>query len=189
MRFNKRLVSVLMLLVIAVTVLSACGKPDETEVLEAFKALYEKSVTVNEYVYGNGLPSDTAWDEQTSPQYEAVSESSPYKTRAELEKAILEVYSAEYYNEAIVYSLFSGYGESSKKASRYSEGSGAFKVNVADKGRDVSGRFDMNTAVIVELSYEHAVISATYTKGDSVNTYKLSMVMTENGWRFDIPTF
>lgn len=178
-----------MLLVIAVTVFSACGKPDETEVLEAFKTLYEKSATVNEYVYGNGLPSDTAWDEKTTPQYEAVSEGSPYKTRAELEKAILEVYSAEYYNEAIVYSLFSGYGESTKKAARYSESDGVLKVNVADKGRDVGGRFDMNTAVIVELSYEHAVIRATYTKGDSVNSYELSMVMTENGWRFDIPTY
>ena len=91
MRFNKRLVSLLMLLVIAVTAFSACGKPDETEVIEAFKTLYEKSVTVNEYVYGNGLPSDTAWDEKTAPQYEAVSEGSPYKSRAELEKAGTEL--------------------------------------------------------------------------------------------------
>ena len=41
MRLNKRLISLLVLLAITVTaVFSACGKPDETEVLEAFKALY-----------------------------------------------------------------------------------------------------------------------------------------------------
>lgn len=191
MRFNKRLVALLVLLVIAVTstVFTACDKPDEAGVLEAFKALYEKSVTVNEYVYGAGLPSDTPWDEKTTPQYENLSSEAPYKTRAELEKAILEVYSADYYNDAMLYSLFSGYGESSKLSARYSEKDGALKVNVADKGRDVSGRFDMNTLSIVELSYDRAVISATYTKGETVKTYELSMVMTENGWRFDIPTY
>lgn len=190
MRLNKRLVSLLVLLAITVTaVFTACGKPDEAGVLEAFKALYEKSVTVNDYVYGAGLPSDTPWDGKTEPQYEAVSSEAPYKTRAELEKAILEVYSADYYNDAMVYSLFSGYGESSKTSARYSEKNGILTVNVADKGRNVSGRFDTNTASIVELSYDRAVISATYTKGDSVNTYELSMVMTENGWRFDIPTY
>lgn len=190
MRLNKRLVSILVLLVITVTaVLTACGKPDEAGVLEAFKVLYEKSLAVNEYVYGAGLPSDTPWDEQTAPQYEDVSEEAPYKTRAELEKAILEVYSADYYNDAIVYSLFSGYGESNKQMPKYSEKNGTLTVDVSNKGRELGGRFDMNTATVVELSYEHAVISATYTKGDSVNTYELSMVMTHNGWRFDIPTF
>lgn len=190
MRLNKRLVLLLVLLAITVTaVFSACGKPDETGVLEAFKALYEKSIAINEYVYGAGLPSDTPWDEQTIPQYEELSDEAPYKTRAELEKAILEVYSGDYYNDAMVYGLFSGYGESQKLSARYSEKNGALTVDVSDKGRDVSGRFDTSTSVIVELSYEHAVISATYTKGDSVSTYELSMVMTQNGWRFDIPTF
>ncbi len=190
MRLNKRLIILLVLLVFTVTaVFSACGKPDEAEVLEAFKALYERSVVINEYIYGAGLASDTPWDGSTDPQYEELSGEAPYKTRAELEKAILEVYSGDYYNDAMVYSLFSGYSENQELSARYSEKNGVLTVNVADKGRDVSGRFDMNTAVIVELSYEHAVISATYTKGESVSTYELSMVMTQNGWRFDIPTY
>ncbi len=170
-------------------VFTACGKPDEAGVMEAFKTLYEKSVVINEYVYGVGLPSDTPWDEKTTPQYEAVSSEAPYKSRAEFEKAIREVYSSDYYTDAIVYSLFSGYGESQKLSPRYSEDGGNLKVDVSNKGRELSGRFDVNGATIVDLSYDRAIIRAPYVKDGNTKYYELSMVMTENGWRFDIPTY
>lgn len=193
MRNKKRTAVILAILLITVSLISAlasCGKkPSSDEVLSAFSELYERSLAVNEYVYGGGIESDTEWDGKSSPQYEAVSEKAPCKTRAELEAAVLSVYSEDLYNDSIVYGLFSGYTETDDISPRYSELNGVLKVDISNKGKELSGRFDVSSAKIVELSHSKAVIRAPYTKGESTKEYELTMVMTASGWRFDTYTW
>ncbi len=193
MRNDRRaaLLSVLIVIVMIMTAFSACKAetPDEESVLKAFSELYEKSIEINEYVYGSGMKSDAEWDGTTSPKYADLSDDAPYKTRAEFEAAVLSVYSKAFYEESIVYVLFTGYTETGKISPRYSESGGVLKVDISNSGKELTGRFDTSQAEIVKLSSTSATIRAPYTRDGSTKYYELPMVMTENGWRFDNITY
>lgn len=194
MRNDRKVLSLILLIITLstiVTALPSCdeGTPDEAETLSAFAELYERSLIINEYIYGSGMKSDAEWDGATSPKYADLSEDAPYKTRAELEAAVKSVYSDSYYESSIVYVLFDGYTDTEKLSPRYSEYNGVLRVDISNSGKELSGRFDTSKAEITKLSYNSATIRAPYTKGDSTKDYELTMVMTANGWRFDIVTY
>lgn len=186
------LLLVILMIVPSVIMLTQCtSKPDEAEVMAAFKELYEKSVKINEYVFGKGLPVDGDFDKDDikSPYYVAVSADAEYKSMQELEAAVLEVYSSGYYEDALKGALFDGFEGVSDVKPKYTTDGGIFKVDAAGKAADTSGRFDVESARIVKLSAGFASIKATYTRGSTVAEYTLTMALTEQGWRFDAPTY
>lgn len=191
----KKIITVLLLALMVIpsvlTMTQCAAKPDEAEVLAAFKELYEKSLKINDYVFGEGLPVDGSFDKEDikSPYYVAVAEDAEYKSMEELEAAVLEVYSPDYYEDALKGTLFEGFEGESDVKPKYTTDGGIFKVDAAGKAADTSGRFDMASAEIVSLSASSASIRATYTRGSSVSSYTLTMTLTENGWRFDAPTY
>ena len=114
----KKISLILVTLILVATAVTSCGGgPADTEVLTAFTELYQKSVPINQYIFGKGLPYDNPEsyniDELSSPYYVPVSESSPYKTVEEFKAAVLEVYSKDYYDVSLRQGLFDGYGEKS----------------------------------------------------------------------------
>ena len=171
---------------------SCGGGADSAEVLSAFTELYEKSVPINEYIFGKGLPYDSPesykTEELTSPYYVPVSESSPYKTKAELEAAILAVYSRDYYDE-IKQGLFDGYGEDSKIKPRYVEEKGVLKIDITNVGLEITGTFDTATARVKSSSSSEAVVTASWRSGETVKEYDLTMVLDNGLWRMDSPTY
>lgn len=191
----KRMIAVFLLTVTAVSsglFLTRCAsEADKAEVLAAFKELYEKSIEINDYIFGEGLPVTESFDSDDvkSPYYVAVSENAEYRTREELEAAVLEVYSSEYYESALKAALFEGYADGSGPDPRYITDGSVFKTDAGNKGADTSGRFDPETAEIVDISASSASVRATYTRAGTVAEYTLSMVRTENGWRFNVPTY
>ena len=182
----------LTLITVATAVISCGGGPEDTVVLSAFTELYNKSVPINEYIFGKGLPYDNPEsykkDELASPYYVAVSESSPYKTIAEFETAILEVYSSAYYKE-IRQGLFDGYGEKNKEKPRYVEEKGVLKIDITKAGNEITGTFDTSAAKVKSSSSSEAVIRAPWRSGSTVKEYDLTMVFENGQWRFDTPTY
>lgn len=182
-----------MILISLLTVLTAvsCNGGDGEAALAAFKTLYAESVKINEYVFGAGLPYDGEYDLESlsSPYYVEVSEGSPYKTKAELEAAVLSVYSKGYYNN-IRQSLFDGYGEDSDVKPRYKEVGGVLKIDITNTGYKISGVFDTENATVKDVSSSDAIISAIYSvEGQNQKEYELTLVLENGEWRFDAPTY
>lgn len=169
----------------------SCNGGDGEAALAAFKTLYPESVKINEYVFGKGLPYDGEYDidSLSSPYYVEVSEDSPYRTRAELEAAVLSVYSKGYYNN-IRQSLFDGYGDGSDAKPRYKEVDGVLKIDITNKGYSINGVFDAETATVKDASSADAVIAAIYSaEGQTPREYELTLVLEGGEWRFDAPTY
>ena len=190
----KKITVIFMAVMLIVFSLVSCGGgADETEVLTAFTELYNKSVPINEYIFGKGLPYDNPEsyniEELSSPYYVPVSESSPYKSIEEFKAAVLEVYSKDYYDVSLSQGLFDGYGENSKDKPRYVEEKGVLKIDITKQGLDITGTFDTATAKIKSSSADEAVVRAAWTSGATVKEYDLVLVLESTGWRFDTPTY
>ncbi len=194
---TKKIKKIFLLFVTVILVISSavsCGaKADSGEVLASFTELYGKSVPINEYIFGKGLPYDNPEsyniEELSSPYYVPVSESSPYKSKAELEAAILEVYSRAYYEGSLKQGLFDGYGEKNKEKPRYVEENGVLKIDVTRIGLSITGSFDTASARVKSASSTEAVITASWKSGETVKDYDLTMVLEGSGWRMDSPTY
>ena len=191
----KKIIIVFMAVMLTVFSLVSCrGKPEDADVLSAFTELYNKSIAVNEYVFGKGLPYDNpeSYDIENldSPYYVAVSESSPYKSIAELEAAILEVYSKAYYEGSLKQGLFDGYENDDKNKPRYVEEKGVLKIDITKPNLiTVPGTFDTASAKVKSASFSEAVIKATWTSGATSKEYELVMVYDGSAWRMDTPTY
>ena len=175
--------------VIAVFSASACSPlASEETVLEEFRRLYERSLVVNEYIWGDGLPAKEYGSAGNIPYYVEVSEESPYRTRDELTAAVCEVYGDSYVSGSLKAYLFDGYG-SNTVFSRYSaDVNGYLSVDVKFCEEDTSGRFLTETAR-ADVYSDHAIITCDYERSDmGVKTFTLKMVLQHNGWRFDQTT-
>lgn len=167
-----------------------CSKPTDSEVLSAYKELYPKAFELYKIMYAEGLPYDGEYDKDTltSPYYVEVSDTSPYKTKAELEEAVLSVYSQTYYDSTLKMVLFNGseadeYGMLGVSP-RYKETAGKLYVDITF-GQFASNECDLSTAKVKEIKRRSAVITVSYTYNGEAKSKNTQMVLTENGWRFD----
>jgi len=183
---------ILVLAVITALTAVSCGKISDSEALAEYKALYEKAQAVNGIVYGDGLPNGYEGDvsELTSPHYVAVSEDCPYKSLEDIEKAVLDVYTEDYYNDVLKAVLFDGIED--KYATvypRYKVQDGALMTDVTyDAFESITGaRNDLDAAYVIRSSSGTVEIGAPrYLNGvKQASDKKTTMIMTENGWRFD----
>lgn len=170
----------------------SCGKPDDSEVLAEYKALYAKAQEINGIVYGNGLAHsyEGSVSGLTSPHYVAVAESCPYKTLEEIEAAVLSVYTKDYYNDVLKNVLFDGIEDKHAKVHpRYKMQDGVIMTDVTyDAFESITGaRNDLDLAYVIRSSSGTAEVGAPrYINEVKQETdKKTTMIMTENGWRFD----
>ena len=190
---NKGIAALIALALTVASVLSAltaCSPlPKEEDVLAQFKELYGKSLIINEYIWGEGLPTKEHTDGQ-APLYIMLADDSPYLKKDEFKAAICEVYAKSYVDNEISKYLFDGYGSSSAITARYSvDDNGYLAFDVKSDGEDVSGRFLTDTATVKEITADKAVISCDYERYDmGVKTFTLTMVLENNRWRFDQTT-
>lgn len=180
-----------MIAVLALSLFSCGKKPDDGEVLAAFADLYQKSVTVNEHVFGKGIDYDGGYDTNalSSPYYVAVSEQAPYKTKADFEKAVLEVYSKAYYETTLYQVIFGSEETDSTRPPRYKEDKDGLKIDITQKGFDITGRFDTASATVVKSSGSSATVKAAWSSGETTKSVEIRLVNEGNGWRLDEPTY
>ena len=192
MKMIKKLTA---LVLVALTVLGSgmglvsCANVSEAEVLKAFKELYEKSVELNEIIYGDGLPCGEAYSYEG---YGKVADDAPYKTEKELKEAVLSVYSTGYYNSSIKFVLFgttATSGSQTAAGARYrTDKDGKLEVFTEYvKFSELSGNCIIEEAK-VEATWPDVIVSVP-VEFDGVRRkerHEVTMVQEENGaWRYD----
>ncbi len=193
---NLKRAALLTLAGILVIVSVGCGasEQEKNDALSEFRTLYEKSKEINEIIFGQGLPVDGEYTDvpESGEYYVPVSESSPYKTVEELKNAVLAVYTEEYFNSVLNSTMFVGYGENKDSPyPRYKEKDGKLMINLCHKSFKLRGNRVTDEAVVEKMTSGAAEISTPYEL-DGVrqeNKKTLTMFKTENGWRFDDPTY
>ena len=192
MKTAKRIIAALLNVAMILSLLvcfASCGNVNEAEVLDAFKSLYEKSVEINEVIYGAGLPCEEAYNYEG---YGKVTEEAPYKTEKELKEAVLSVYSEDYYNSSLKFALFgtkTTAGATTASGARYrTDKNGKLEVYTEYvKFSDLTGVCIINEAKI-EQTWPSVVISVP-VEFDGVRRkerHEITMVQEPNGdWRYD----
>ena len=190
-----RIFAVAFLAALLIIVPSGCAGEEEKDALLAeFTALYEKSVEINEIIFGKGLPVDGEYTDipESGSYYVPVSDDSPYKTVEELENAVLSVYTEDYYNSVLETTLFVGYGENKDSPyPRYKEEDGKLMINLCQEARTFAVKRLISEAKVEKMTMGAAEVSTPYELNGvrQDNLKSLTLYKTENGWRFDDPTY
>ena len=189
----KKTIRILALVMLVITCFAAygCDKPSEGEVLAAYRELYPKAHELANVIYGDGLAYDGEYDLESlsAPHYVPVSESAPYKTKAELEAAVLAVYSQGFYDDVLKTVMFGGAASDENGMfgiyPRYKETAGVLYVDIKyDTFVNVSER-DTDTVRVTDVSSKDAVVSVAFVSNGEQKTKDTTMVLTDKGWRLD----
>lgn len=172
---------------------------DEAEIIAASAELIEASYDINTVFFGTGLPSVES-DDEVLRHYE-IAEDSPYHTKDEIEKATLEVYSPDY-AEFLFEKAFAGFSvsvgdEDSVDAdqtidARYVEYAGRLVIlPIAEEDiMKLDRTYDTSDITVVSQKNGRATLSVpSFVDGVPAEDITLTVVMTDNGWRLDTPTY
>lgn len=184
--------------------LPSCKKEstEPDEIRAALETLIPASAELNEIYFGRGLP--TAADEEgyTAPDeglvYMPVLPSCKYQTEAELREATLAVFT-ESYASALFERGFSGltvkYDESGLSSTMYAvyietDGVLTKRTTVKDEALRLGREYRIDKMTVVRQKNDYAVVDIpTVMDGEESVTVTLKLVLTENGWRLDSPTY
>lgn len=194
--------------------LPSCKKKstEPDEIRAALETLIPASAELNEIYFGLGLP--TAADEEgyANPDdglvyeqliYEQVLPSCKYQTEAELREATLSVFTESYAN-ALFERGFSGlsvkYDDNGLSGSEltstlyamYIETDGVLtkRTNVKEEALRLGREYLIDKMTVVRQKNDYVVVDIpTMMDGEESVTVTLKLVITENGWRLDSPTY
>ena len=195
-RVGARTLLVLLALILCGAGLLSCSTSPYTDqqVLAIFSELYEKSLAINEYVWGKGLPVaeyDSTKIPEEGPYFVLLAESAPYRTRESLMAAIGEVYTAKYIADVIAPMLFDGLRGREDYSPHYQETKAGLFRNVTFSAMEPAGQFLPETARVLSSSATSAELAVTYrlfAEGGADKEYRLTMSYGRDGWRFDSTT-
>lgn len=187
-------------LIIGAVVLTLTLK-DRAELISAEEAeailteLLPKAEEINDIIWGEGLPVEPGQDEAlktvTAAQYRTVAKDAPYQSIDELKTAIASVYSDAFIENTINYAAFEGAEDALEDTAaqmypRYSENdTGVLLVDITNPGFELTTEIDASTVKVVdaEKNKQHLEVES------NAGTLKIVIVLQENGWRLDTPTY
>lgn len=189
--------------------LAGCGvKYDENEIKAAAAELIEQSYKINEICFGVGLPADFSETEYGgeyvpgSLVYAYVDEASPYHSVEELKEAIGATYSAAYaeYLYTMMFtgmsvSVGDGSGEDNKQSvayARYMDGDEGLKALLMDPDDILTLERTYDTEKITVVSQKSGRVEVSvpsYVRGEYDRDITLTLVLEDDGWRLDTPTY
>jgi hypothetical protein len=177
------------------------SKPPALELIyDEAVALIEQSHAVNDIVFGYGLPawaidSDYAALRNLYPQatsYEYVSEYATCRTVLDIKQAMAKVYSAGYL-DSLYTTLFDGYAyEEGIMAAQFHEDSQHLYQHKTYEPLVTWQRiYDYSTMRVVDGDAQTAVVEIeSHLENDpEIVVVTLVLVLEENGWRLDTPTY
>ena len=202
------------LLPLVVLMVSACGaKHDPEEARAALSALVEQSYVLNDIYFGEGLPiSDDREDVErfyasfdtdiTSINYHPVAKDCAFQSEDEIREATEAVFSPSYC--AFLFErAFNGISDTFDEGTeqeitrtaayaRYIQYGDTLTVRLDLAGEAIPlGRtYDFADAVILENKAKYVTFSVpSLLDGVPAEDVKLRIVVTEDGWRLDSPTY
>ena len=172
---------------------------DEGEIITASAELIEASYEINTVFFGSGLPAVES-DDEVLRHFE-IAEDSPYHTKEEIKTATLAVYSPDY-AEFLFEKAFAGFvisvgDEDSVDSNQIIDARyvqyGERLVILPVKEEDVmklDRTYDTSSITVISQSRGRAVLSVpSLVDGVPSDDVELTVVMTEDGWRLDTPTY
>ena len=154
---------------------------DEGEIITASAELIEASYEINTVFFGSGLPAVES-DDEVLRHFE-IAEDSPYHTKEEIKTATLAVISVgdedSVDSNQIIDARYVQYGER--------------LVILPVKEEDVmklDRTYDTSSITVISQNRGRAVLSVpSFVDGVPSDDVELTVVMTEDGWRLDTPTY
>lgn len=208
MKKSIKIFSLALALLFSVSMLASCGvEYTDEEVKASAEKLIEASFEINDIYFGAGLPVSSEDSEEAKEfakengvdlqniQFLPVTAESPYQSIDDIKKATAKVYSEEYCE--YLYSMaFEGYS--------VNEGAAAvFAKYIEDDKGVLTARIDLANNPLPERTYDYSSIKVKSRKKDSVmvemdsyldgkkekGTVTFTLVLSEDGWRLDSPTY
>lgn len=184
----------------------------EEEIKSALEELLPQSFELNEIYFGEGLPiSDDREDVERfyasfasdvkSVNYHPVASDCPYQSEADIREATEKVFTAEY-SQYLYERAFSGisavFDEGTEKQitstatyARYLESNGVLTVrlDIPDEAIPLGREYDVESMEIIRETEKYVLIRVpTELDGVSMDV-NLKLVMTDDGFRLDTPTY
>lgn len=199
-------ITLLLTLALLLTVLTGCRDsepPALEEIYDEAVALIEASYTVNDALFGYGLPTWEIGSEHAqlvgiyrdsdSAAYERITNQTPYLSAGELRDAMEQVYSTDYVN-SLCESLFDGFvmGSTVVRAQLREDEDGMYQSAAHEPLITEQRIYDYASMHIVKPSNAHFVTieldSHLPSNGEKL-TVQLSLILEDDGWRLDTPTY
>lgn len=203
------LFAVMITLILSSIAFTSCAEvSSEKEVMTAARNLIDRSYTVNEVCFGEGLPyqKDGVYVEYLAAaigvtvdelSYYPISDSAEFQSVNEIKAYAANVYSSEYC-EFLFKRTFEGLSDNDEVAiyPRYIEQYDMMTVRPDGGGMVIKElrSFDLDSIEIVKIKPKYALIRVeAYRGGESIGTVSLKLVHEEvDGimcWRLDTPTY
>lgn len=200
-----RIVAVALLCIFTFGLTGCTKKLSREEATLKVSELVEKSYELNEIVFGKGLEYIET-EESKNTRYALVKENDKYNSINDIRIAINEVFSEDY-GATLKTTAFvgqSGVVDGTKVPERYIENEQGFlvlkndivldgSVNVDGEKQEISyygfkvNKYDTSTIEIKKIS--RRFIEAYITSEDGKETILVTLILEENGWRIDSPTY
>lgn len=177
--------------------LFGCSKPepaDEGEMLDSAKTLLDAAVEVNRIFFWEGLPHEEPADDKLEvgdSEYLVLTEDYMYLMESDLMNKAKNVYSKSYCND-IEKVAFEGIKITEDEAlfARYIVEQGVMKINRKLSEEGLSERIpDVSTIETVNITHDTAVVSVSFTCEGVTEKQEIKLVLEDNGWRLDTPTY
>ncbi len=213
---SKKLRAVLLFaVVLGICLLPSCGggKYSDEEIRTALDELLPKSYELNEIYFGEGLPHTedeaaveafyNSFDTDVSTlSYVPVAADCGYGNETELREATLAVFS-DAYAETLFSRAFTGitavinegYEQeyvTSAMYARYLEQAGVLtvRINLKEEALPLGRVYDTSTMEIIrQRDNRVTVVLSGYVNGVEDCTAEITLVLEEDGWRLDSPTY
>ncbi len=213
---KKFTILLLAILAVAAVFLPSCREEityPEEEIRSALKDLLPRSYELNVVYFGEGLPISEDRDlldkfynsfesDVEMINYHPVSADCPYQTESALRDATLAVFTEDY-SEYLFQRAFAGIsgqlqnieGETVTHSAMYAmyiEQNGVLTVrlNLADEAIPLGREFSVDEMTVKSQKRGVVVVEMpTYYNGELDFYVEVRLVMTENGWRLDSPTY
>ncbi|MBQ7827896.1 MAG: hypothetical protein IJ386_06480 [Clostridia bacterium] len=176
---------------------AGCSIPepaDEGEMLAAAKTLLESAVEVNRIFFWEGLPHEEPAEDKLDvgdSEYLVLTEDYMYLMESDLMAKAEAVYS-EAYCKDIEKIAFEGIKVTEDEAlfARYIVEQGIMKINRKLSEEGLSERLpDTSTMETVSITHNTAVVSVSFTGEGVTEKQEIKLVLEDDGWRLDTPTY
>lgn len=176
---------------------AGCSTPepaDEGEMLEAAKILLESAVEVNRIFFWEGLPHEEPADDKLEvgdSEYLVLAEKYMYLMESDLMAKAEAVYSESYCRD-IKKIAFEGIKVTEDEAlfARYIEEQGVMKINRKLSEEGLAERLpDTSSVDTVNITHNTATVSVSFTCEGVTEKQEIKLVLEDDGWRLDTPTY
>lgn len=205
---NKNIIRAVAVALVCIFTLGLTGctkKLTKEEAIAKVGELVDASYELNEIIFGDGLEYIET-EESKNTKYALVKENEKYNCINDIRNAINDVFSKDY-GATLKTTAFvgqSGVVENTKTEPRYIENEMGFLVLkndvILDGSVSVDGekqeilyygvsvnKYDISTIEIKKIS--RRFIEAYITSVDGSETILVTLILEENGWRLDSPTY